>query len=369
MLYPTVLICLVVLVLSSCDKASTETSDRVHAFYYGWYGNPETDGQYAHWNHSILPHGPDPRYLNAGSYPGGEDIGANFYPELGTYSSNDPETIEKHMQMFVQAGIGVLAFSWWGPDSFEEKSIPLYLDLANQYGLKIAFHIEPFFQSADEFLDLLEYINQQYGSHPAYYQFNGKPMFYVYDSYRLPASEWAILLKPEGGKSIRGTQLDANMIGIWVIRPMRDFFIESGFDGFYTYSASDQTYWASKPENWAEMAAFASQHDLLFIPSVGPGYIDTRIRPWNTNSTADRQNGEYYQQQFENAIEVNPQVISITSFNEWHEGTQIEPAVPKSIKGFTYQDYGSDQDPAVYLQLTRKWVNTFLKTSKNNSDE
>lgn len=28
----------------------------VGAFYYVWYGTPETDGAYMHWNHSILPH-------------------------------------------------------------------------------------------------------------------------------------------------------------------------------------------------------------------------------------------------------------------------------------------------------------------------
>ena len=28
----------------------------VGAFYYVWYGTPEIDGAYMHWNHSILPH-------------------------------------------------------------------------------------------------------------------------------------------------------------------------------------------------------------------------------------------------------------------------------------------------------------------------
>ena len=28
----------------------------VHAFYYPWYGNPEHDGRYLHWNHRRLPH-------------------------------------------------------------------------------------------------------------------------------------------------------------------------------------------------------------------------------------------------------------------------------------------------------------------------
>jgi hypothetical protein len=28
----------------------------VGVFYYVWYGAPETDGAYMHWNHSVLPH-------------------------------------------------------------------------------------------------------------------------------------------------------------------------------------------------------------------------------------------------------------------------------------------------------------------------
>jgi hypothetical protein len=32
---------------------------------------------------------------------------------------------------------------------------------------------------------------------------------------------------------------------------------------------------------------------------------------------------------FMSAINTNPDFIGITSFNEWHEGTQIEPAIPK----------------------------------------
>ena len=48
--------------------------------------------------------------------------------------------------------------------------------------------------------------------------------------------------------------------------------------------------------------------------------------------------------------------ISITSFNEWHEGTNIEAAAAGQIRhdsfGKAYQDYGSHGE-YYYLDLTR----------------
>lgn len=34
----------------------TSSNPNIHAFYYSWYGNPEKDGEYIHWNHQYLPH-------------------------------------------------------------------------------------------------------------------------------------------------------------------------------------------------------------------------------------------------------------------------------------------------------------------------
>jgi hypothetical protein len=35
--------------LSASVTSIVETLPKVHAFYYLWYGNPETDGDYQHW--------------------------------------------------------------------------------------------------------------------------------------------------------------------------------------------------------------------------------------------------------------------------------------------------------------------------------
>lgn len=54
----------------------------IHAFYYMWYGNPEFDGRYLHWNHRYLPHW---EQSVTDQHPKGrhtppDDIGASFYP-------------------------------------------------------------------------------------------------------------------------------------------------------------------------------------------------------------------------------------------------------------------------------------------------
>jgi glycoprotein endo-alpha-1,2-mannosidase len=91
--------------LSSCRedaKVMTPVNYNIHTFYYSWYGIPETEGRYNKWNHPILPHWVDSTWNNAGIYPGGDDIGANYYPQLGCYSSNDPEIIDLHMKQIHQ---------------------------------------------------------------------------------------------------------------------------------------------------------------------------------------------------------------------------------------------------------------------------
>jgi hypothetical protein len=37
-------------------KPLLDPSFGVHAFYYLWYGTPEHDGDYKHWDHEVLPH-------------------------------------------------------------------------------------------------------------------------------------------------------------------------------------------------------------------------------------------------------------------------------------------------------------------------
>ena len=125
------------------------------------------------------------------------------------------------------------------------------------------------------------------------------------------------------------------------------------------------------------MRIFCDKHKLLFIPSVGPGYDDTGIRPWNVLNRKRRKDGQYYTNMWNDAISSNPDAVSITSYNEWGEGTQIEPAVTKIIEKKyinvvnshsmktdqgdfrKYEDYGA-YGPNYYIDMTRKFSKKLL---------
>ncbi len=329
----------------------SQVSTRVIAFYYGWYRNPQTDGAYDHWNHPVADQ-------SGKQFPGSDDIGANFYPQAGCYSCNDPLTLERQMRELKSAGVGVISSSWWGKGSPTDKFLSKLLDAAARHGLKVNIHIEPFAgRNAATTREAIVYILNTYGPHPAFYrgrEFGGRPVFFVYDSYKTPAAEWAQVLSSDGANTLRGTRFDAAVIGLWVKEQDGDFMSTGHFDGFYTYFAADGFTYGSACANWPKLNEFARRTGKIFVPSVGPGYVDTRIRSWNGKTTRDRGQSAYYDREFKAALDCGAPVISITSYNEWHEGTQIEPAVPKQISDFMYLDY-SPQPPDYYLKRTKYW--------------
>ncbi|XP_037096608.1 glycoprotein endo-alpha-1,2-mannosidase [Syngnathus acus] len=343
----------------------------LHAFYYIWYGNPSFDSKYIHWDHPRMRHW-DPKV--AERYPQDrhippDDIGANFYPELGPYSSRDPAVMEAHMQQLRTAAIGVIAVSWYPPHTKDDNGqpiddiVPQLLDMAQRYHIKVTFHIEPY-KGRDEvnMHGNVKYIIDKYGEHPAFFRYRtdmGKflPLFYVYDSYLLNTEQWARLLRRTESGGIRDTPHDAVFLALLVEEKHQREVLSAGFDGIYTYFATNGFTYGATQRNWQALRAFCRDNGLLFVPSVGPGYVDTGVRPWNFQNTRNRINGKYYETSLSAALEAKPDLLSVTSFNEWHEGTQIETAVPKS-GSVLYLDYLPNK-PTIYLEITRKWAAIF----------
>ena len=350
-----------------------EPNPCLHTFYYAWYGNIETDGQYMHWNHRYLPHWKESitRKYPQGRHVPPDDIGTSYYPELGCYSSKDPYVIATHMTQLQLAGVGVIVVSWYPAGLADDEGpppdpvIPVLLDAALSHGLKLTLHIEPYKGRTPQSVRRdLQYIHSHYSQHPAFYKLKrvehrGRavvylPLIYIYDSYLIEARDWASVFRPGGALSIRGREEDCVAIALLVDHAHMRSAVEGGFDGVYTYFAAEGFSFGSTYTNWGTVSDFAAEKNLIFIPSFGPGYDDLQVRPWNRLTARDRRDGAYYQEGFRRARESSRGgLVSITSFNEWGEGTQIEPAVPKVASSRTYLDY-SPRRPDFYLQLTRE---------------
>ncbi|KAF4676455.1 hypothetical protein FOL46_002961 [Perkinsus olseni] len=204
----------------------------------------------------------------------------------------------------------------------------LLLDAAWDHGMRIAIHLEPY-EGRDpvSVRKDFEYIHQHYGSHPALHR-------------------------------VASTHGGALLPLIFTDLP----------DGFCTYFAATGFVYGSTPSNWPHMSRVARDEGIYFIPSVGPGYIDVEVRPWNYANTRDRRGGGYFDDMFTEAAKLQPEMVSITSFNEWHEGTNIEPAVDgkstlASLKwpSREYLSYGTD--PEFYLTKTRQWAERIFEPS------
>jgi hypothetical protein len=329
-----------------------EPSYRVAAFYYPWYGNLEFDGAYIHWD-------------QAGYIPP-EGIGSDFYPALGAYSSIDPNVVAQHFAWLREAGVGVIVSSWWGQGSQENRAVPLLLDMAENYGIEVAFHIEPYGgRSAARLVQDIEYLYSNYGDHPAFFRTTAssrwspddrpKGLFYMWssgypdsDSERVDPSYWqesldAIHALPDGGLVLADENASE-----WV---------DGGhFDGLYNYGVLDIG--VDVGFSWAR----GLPPDAWYVPGINPGFSAIRIG-YPSELNTPRRDGATYEDRWERALDVGvePALVTITSFNEWHEGTQIEPAAEgvTSGPGHTYEDYGT-LPPDGYLTLTSQWVETFL---------
>jgi hypothetical protein len=92
------------------------------------------------------------------------DVASNYFQALGPYDSRSRATIERHAQWIAEAGAGAVNISWWGRDSFEDRAVPLVMDVMRDHDIKVTFHLEPY---ADDhgraFADDVMYLVREYG--------------------------------------------------------------------------------------------------------------------------------------------------------------------------------------------------------------
>jgi glycoprotein endo-alpha-1,2-mannosidase len=312
---------------------------QVLAFYYGWWGTPRISGEWRHWTDVDPAHR---RIENTADFP-----------SSGAYDSHDPAIVDRQTEMARSAGITGFIVSWWGRGSFEDHGMSLLLDTAACHGLVVSAYYEKI-AGADAASRIasasadFDYLLTRYSTHPAWLRAGGSPVLFIFGRalHQLSPAEWQTVLK-----QVRHDNPD----GATVIVHSTDAKLVSLFDGASTYNITGQTQHKTPAEirDWShaaypKMVAAAGPGKISTV-TVIPGYDDTKLDRPPPRPVTERWGGETYRVLWEEAVAAHPDYVLITSWNEWHEGSEIEPSV----------EYGS-----LFLDETARFAGPFVAGRK-----
>jgi hypothetical protein len=319
-----------VAVAGAPGRVATAPGRETSIFYYPWYGNPQFDGSYEHWDQD----GHVPPY----------DLASSFYPARGPYSSADLKVVAAQMKEIASAGIKEVVSSWWGWGSSEDLRLPMIVQMARKAGLEVAAQIEPYDART----------GQGVVTDIAHLRTLGVGRFYVYHPFLIDDADWQAALS-----TVTGVQVLAQTTN--VVRAKADRFA-----GVYTYDVYNYG-----PATFGPLCQKAHSLGLTCAPSVGPGYDALRA----TGDTT-------YDAMWKAAIQAGADRITITSYNEWHEGTQIEAAltnIPRRLEtaarpssspvAQAYETYSGayglhgKQASRAYLTRTAYWTGVYRSGS------
>jgi hypothetical protein len=309
----------------------------VGAYYYPWYYP-------ARWTNEPVAH----------------------MPELGLYRSDDPEVASRHVDWARQAGIDFFMVSWVNPGGYEDRNFrKAVLPEIEKKGYRFAFLYEtpislqiPAGQRfdfdqvrpdgrkvGDVFVAHFDYLARTYLKHPCCLRVGGAAVVEIYlVRDMVHAGPYLAAVRERLRKDGIALFLIADAV-YWQPPETLDWaLLKEHFQAVTAYNMFDRPdFLPSVQKQFRAADRAARTSGLALIPAVMPGYDDTALRG-RDRATIDRRGGAFYAEFWNLAAEFvarDQPFLLITSFNEWHEGTELEPS----------REYGS-----AYLDFTRRHV-------------
>ena len=288
------------------SSAQTRRAPLVLAFYYNWYDENT-------WKTQNVPDMPVLKYL-----------------------SRDPINTARQIVEAREAGIDSFIVSWWGPGNPTDTNFKAMLEHARGLYFPVGIDIEinsPFFRNKSDVINALSYLQSTHMQHPAYLRVDGKPVLFFWREQIYSVDEWV---------AIRN-QLDPQRKQIWIAEGIDETY-QRVFDGHHLYMVAWSKNVTAELNKWPpRIRKFGA--DKIWVATVNPG-ADNRKTTQPEKVVRDRNNGAFYHEMWQAAFSSSPDWIMITSYNEWAEGTMIEPSVT----------YGT-----LYLDITREYAAKFKK--------
>jgi len=291
-----------------------------------------------------------------------------FFPELGYYGSSDPTVINQHMAWCNTAGISQLIYSWEGQGTTSlsmrvDGTVAPVLAGAAAHNVQIIFMIDEYpGRTPTSVVSDVSYLISKYGASPALYHtlrgtpFLGssqsRPVFFIYssptDTYSTPA-QWASAVSSIHSVDNAIVLFHRDYNPAWVT--------QSHFDGLFEYGP--ETDYDSR------YAVQTLPTNSWYVPTATPGFDALRSKGWT--GVTPRNAGAHYNTTWGTMLNLNGllPMVSITTFNEWTESTQIEPDQPGTDSdGFVFETYAPLAANG-YIALTTGWAAKAAKYAPN----
>ena len=261
-------------------------------FYYPWYG----DGKnlWRHWKEDY--HNP-PQTWASNFAP---DLDSSAYdPSNQLYGSLEDRVIQRQISLMKQAGLDFAVSSWWGSGDYTDQAFKNALAISKKEnpGLRwcLYYEKEGYANLQESVMGSdLEYISGTYSKDSAYLKIDGKPVVFVYSN----ADDSLDYIQRWG----RAHQNFGNV-----------FVVLKVVKGFRQYANLVDSWHQYAPAN--RIAKFEP-----YSAFVSPGYWKYHERP-----KLERNLGQF-REAVRQLKDMNVQFQLVETWNEFHEGTMIEPA-------------------------------------------
>jgi hypothetical protein len=348
----------------------------VGAYYYGWYGE-------IHWSQLD--------YL-------GPHLAEPLEPTFGLYDSFDPAVVATHVQWAEDYGIDYLIVEWLGPGTDTDRQgrerllpaleastvrqAPVIETLAYLAAYGTLDVDNPTLRAA--LLNDIRYLGTHYLSHPTVMRIDGRPVLHIYVTRIYGGDLPAFIAEARAALAEQG--LDPFIVADEVFWHEGDRERIRAFDAITPYNVYDtpitahrgyadqSTFFRDVDALYARWSALARETGVTFIPNVMPGYNDRGVRLEENHYVIPRQaraDGPitgFLERSIALARRYTDPVqrlVTVTSFNEWFEWTQVVP-VRRSTRppgttpsvyteGFPHPAYGFDYLEVIRDQLGGSW--------------
>lgn len=259
-------------------------------FVYNWFQNPTIDGVYRPWGDN--GHNPPGNWF------------ANYLPDLGLYSSRDDAVIYQQLTWLKHAKQEVGIASWFGQNNWTDDNFRhVITDVMNRpdnpypnFRWTMYYEQEGYGDpTVEQIVADLNYIKENYANQPGYLKINGKPVIFVYrsDADRLNNN---YTCRWQQAKEIAGFY--TNLVGY----------------PYYTQTPCPSDSW----HNYVPNLRYNVEQN--YAASVSPGY-------WFDMATAPvlKRDLNSFKSAVTNMVNANVTWKLTETWNEWGEGTSVEP--------------------------------------------